>query len=31
VFVLQNKRQLPEVDLDAQNKKITANSIINAC
>ena len=25
VFVLQNKRQLPEVDLDAQNKKITAN------
>jgi len=25
VFVLQNKRQLPEVDLDAQNKKITEN------
>ena len=25
VFVLQNKRQLPEVDLDAQNKKVTAN------
>jgi hypothetical protein len=24
-FVLQNKWQLPEVDLDAQNKKVTAN------
>ena len=25
VFVLENKWQLPEVDLDAQNKKVTAN------
>ena len=25
VFVLENKWQLPEVDLDAQNRKITAN------
>lgn len=25
VFVLQNKWQLPEIDLDAQNKKVTAN------
>jgi hypothetical protein len=24
-FVLENKWQLPEVDLDAQNKKVTAN------
>lgn len=24
-FILQNKWQLPEVDLDAQNKKVTAN------
>ncbi|HJP93576.1 MAG TPA: hypothetical protein VJ875_16575 [Pyrinomonadaceae bacterium] len=24
-FVLQNKWQLPEIDLDAQNKKVTAN------
>jgi len=23
--VLENKWQLPEVDLDAQNKKVTAN------
>jgi hypothetical protein len=25
VFVLENKWQLPEVDLDAQLKKVTAN------
>jgi hypothetical protein len=24
-FVLENKWQLPEIDLDAQNKKVTAN------
>ena len=24
-FLLENKWQLPEIDLDAQNKKVTAN------